>query len=383
MSNSYEEQAYNCENSDCNTPTRAAGGCAADPVLVIRGESKPIVNAKGNHTALIDWIAFTVSRGDDRDWRWMRDCLKFAFDISPEAWQGTSKKWAGYQHRVDLIHTEHRGESVNLGLVGWGGDSQNGTMHASLNAQACARVTDWQQVMEWGDSVGATIKRVDVAHDDFEGKILTIEQVRQWYEAGLFSTNGRPPVAELIDDLGSGKGKTFYIGNRVHGKLARFYEKGKKEGDPESPWVRAEVEWRNKNREIPWNIVVNPGQYLAGAYPCLEYLSLEQSRIKTVKHAASINYSGMVNWLRNSAGKSLNVMLQVEGDATTVLEIVRRDGAPKRLEPYVGLKGAMPVKNGGISDITQGVKIAQNESDAVGFTGTMPEMQESHENAEP
>ena len=71
----------------------------------------------------------------------MRDCLKFVFEIQPEAWKGTNRKWSGYQHRVDLIHPGERGESLNLGLFAYGGDSQKGTMHTSLNAQACARIT--------------------------------------------------------------------------------------------------------------------------------------------------------------------------------------------------------------------------------------------------
>lgn len=215
-------------------------------------------------------------------------------------------------------------------------------MHVSLNAQACARINDWQLVQDWGITVEATITRVDAAHDDLDGKTLTIATVRKWYEEGLFSANGRPPAAELIDDLNSGKGKTFYIGSRVNGKLARFYEKGKKEGDPESVWLRAEVEWHNKSRVIPWDILTRPGNYLAGAYPCLGYLSTEQEKIKTIKRAASINYAGMVKWLKSSAGKSVNVMLQVEGDAEKVLEQIRRDGSPKRLEPYVGMKDVLP-----------------------------------------
>lgn len=138
-----------------------------------------------------------------------------------------------------------RGESINLGLVAYGGESQNGTMHASLNGTACARIKDWEQIHAWGESVGAHITRADTAHDDFTGEILNIEQVRNWYSEGFFSSSGRPPTAQLVDDLGSGKGKTFYIGNRAHGKLTRFYQKGKKAGDANSPWVRAEVEWRN------------------------------------------------------------------------------------------------------------------------------------------
>lgn len=313
----------------------AAGAAPPSPVLVTRGESNSGDETTGNQTALIDWLAFTVHPGKGIDWLWMRDCLKHVFEISPEAWTGTNKKWSGYTHRVDLIHPGQRGESINLGLVAYGGDRQKGTIHASLNAQACARITDWQQVMDWGESVGANITRVDCAHDDFDGKILTVEKAMQWYADGFFTTNGRPPAAELIHNMDSSKGNTFYVGKRIHGKLLRIYEKGKKEGDSNSPWVRAEVEFHNKSRVIPWDIVINPGHYLAGAYPCLSYLSTEQSRIKTITKLADITYDSMVKWLNTAAGKSLNAMLLVEDDVNSILEKVRRDGFPKRLEPYI------------------------------------------------
>ncbi len=317
--------------------TLCGAPATTSPVLVTRGET-----THTNQIALIDWLAFTIHPAEGRDWRWLRTALKEIFNVPEKAWIGTKKKWSGYQHRVDLINPLDRGESINLGLVAYGGKSQKGTMHVSLNGQACARIQDWFLVHDWSDSVNAVITRVDTAHDDFEGETININIIRKWYEDGLFSFNGRPPTAELIDDLGSGKGKTFYVGNRTNGKLVRFYEKGKKEGDPTSPWFRAEVEWHNKNRIIPWDIVINPGDYLAGAYPCLEYLSIKQEKIKTLQRAGTINYDHMVKWLRNAAGKSLNAMLRVEnGNNEVVLEQLVREGLPKRLEPYAGLDNVL------------------------------------------
>jgi len=325
---------------DNGAPACAAGGASEPSRLVIRDETTntPVIP---DSTAFIDWLSFTVYPSEGRNWMWLRGCLQFIFEIQPQAWRGTNKRWSGYTHRVDLVHTGQRGETISLGLVAYGGESQRGTMHVSLNAQACALVKDWQQVMEWGDSVGATITRVDCAHDDLEGKILTIEQVRRWYTEGLFSVTGRPPNAHLHDDLDSGKGKTFYIGNRAHGKLARFYEKGKQLGDPKSLWMRAEVEYRNTSREVLWDILINPGHYLAGAYPCLAYLSEIQSRIKTIKKAGSISYEKMSAWVSTAAGKAINVMIMVEGDESAVIKLIRREGTPKRLQPYVGIDGAL------------------------------------------
>jgi phage replication initiation protein len=272
----------------------------------------------------------------------VQSVLHHVFEVPANAWQGTDRRWCGYRHRVDLIQPSDRGESLPLGLVAWGGESQLGTVHVELNGQACARLVEWDEIRTWGESAGARITRVDAAHDDFNGVTVNIAQARAWFEGVGFSANGRPPQAELIDDLGSGKGKTLYVGNRAFGKLCRVYEKGKKEGDPASPWCRVEVEWRNKGREIPWDILTRPADYLAGAYPCLRYLSVRQERIRTVRRAAAIQYPRMVEWVKSAAGKALNVIHQVEGgDANAVLMQVLREGAPKRLEPFTSWPGML------------------------------------------
>lgn len=325
------------------TPDRgtAAAGCGGHPVRVIRGESGEAPRTPNEARALIDWLAFTVPPKAGRDWRWMRAAHDAIFNIQPESWQGVDRKWSGYAHRVDLIHPGERGETIPLGLFAYGGESQLGTLHTSLNAQGCARISDWNRVKDWLVTVDASITRVDCAHDDFEGRFLTIAQAITWYREGAFNTNGRPPKARHIDDMGSGQGQTFYVGNRAHGKLLRFYEKGKKEGDPASPWVRVEVEFRNKSRRIPPEILQYPGRYLAGSYYCLRYLDHTQSRIQTIRKAGTSNYKQMVDHLRHSAGKGLNAMYLKEGDAESVLALVRREGVPKRLAPYLSGPGGI------------------------------------------
>jgi phage replication initiation protein len=196
-------------------------------------------------------LAFTVPPAEERDWFWLRRELEDVCGLDCRWWESKSRKWSGYRYRLDAYYPGERGERVHLGLAAWGGESQRGTLHVSLNGQGAAHVEDFGGPKAWG-GVKASITRVDVAYDDFEGRTVDIETARRWYGEGGFTSSGRPPTAELIDDLGSGRGKTFYVGNRGHGKLCRVYEKGRKEGDPTSPWVRVEVEWRNKNREIPW-----------------------------------------------------------------------------------------------------------------------------------
>jgi phage replication initiation protein len=176
------------------------------------------------------------------------------------------------------------------------------------------------------------ITRIDLAHDDFGGQTVSVAQARAWYDEGHFNTGGRTPEARLVDDLGSDKGKTLYVGHRQNGKLCRVYEKGKQLGDPQSPWCRAEVEFRAKSRVIPHDILVRPSDYLAGAFPCLAYLSLRQDKVRTLKKSAEIGYRRVVECLRTQYGPALNLMLRVEGgDPFAVLEQAMRPGTPKRL----------------------------------------------------
>lgn len=293
-----------------------------EPRRVTRGETHPEANRSGN-IAFLDWFAVTVKPPLAQGLAWVRHSLAITFCIPEDAWKSTGRGWNGYKHRVDL---------GPYGLLAFGGEAQKGTFHVELNAHACKLISDWNAVRVWGQTYEAKITRVDLAHDDFTGDQINISKALEWFREGQFSTNGRPPAAQFIDDLGSNKGKTLYIGQRTSGKLLRVYEKGKQLGDPASTWVRAEVELHNKGRHIPWNAVTCSSMYLAGAYPALGFLSAEQDRLRTTQRAGQISYETMVKNLRTQGGKSLNVMCQVlQGDAGAVLVQLVRDGAPKRL----------------------------------------------------
>ena len=306
---------------------RGTGAQSAAPRLVITGgNSFPSEALQKPSVALahIDWFAFTITPPDGCGLLDLFPDLVKLFDIRDIT--STGKGWLGYDERYNL---------GDAGLLAHGGDSQRGSIHVELNATGCTRVTDWDKVMEWGMAHKVTITRVDLAHDDLEGKTVSIEVALQWLDAGDFTTNGRPPDSLLFDDLGSGKGKTLNVGNRKNGKLCRIYEKGRQLGNPLSPWVRIEVEFRNKSRVIPWDTLINPGHYLAGAYPCLGFLSETQVKIRTITKAVTISYARAVHHAEQMVGKLINVMMQFHGgDSLAVVNKLRRDGIPRRLQNY-------------------------------------------------
>lgn len=274
-------------------------------------------------SAFIDWFACSFVPPDADAIQTVREWLANVFSVEPSAWKHTGNGWNGYTTRVNL---------EGRGLLAYGGERQRGTIHLELDAHGCALVPDWTFVRAWGDSVGARITRVDLAHDDFTGNRASIEVMRHWLEEGGFTSAGRPPRARLIDDMGSNEGKTLYIGKRAHGKVLRGYEKGKQLGRTSDPWFRIEVELRNKNREIPWEVVTDPGKYFAGAYPCLAEFNNEQCRLATTRRALELSYDRMERWVGDAAGRALNAMLMAnEGDASAVLSRVVRPGLPKRL----------------------------------------------------
>jgi hypothetical protein len=189
--------------------------------------------------------------------RWLIGQFFKVFGLPEVAIEPTNSGWNGYDYRVNI------GEHGQYGLIAFGGNNQRGTFHVELNATACALVTDWNTIRQWGESNEARITRVDLAHDDMEAKAVSIAMARAWYEAGEFTSNGRPPAAKLIDDMGSGKGKTLYIGSRESGKLLRVYEKGR-HSDPSVLW---RVSWNcaAKPRDTAGRAVLPPP--LAGVIP--------------------------------------------------------------------------------------------------------------------
>jgi phage replication initiation protein len=299
---------------DVAQATRTRGVEAA-----IESQPRPVTRGESHPTAHIDWFACTFLSGVVRT----ATIIESVFLIPKSEWKPRGGGWQGYETRVDL---------GGFGVLAYGGEHQRGTAHLELNAHGCARIEDWNAVRIWCESYGVRITRIDLAHDDFSGETISIAKARAWFEEGLFTTGGRSPHARLVDDLGSDKGKTLYIGQRQNGKLCRVYEKGKQLGDPQSPWCRVEVELRAKSRVIPHDVLLRASDYLAGAFPCLAYLSQRQDKVRTLKKSAEIGYARMVDCLRTQYGPALHVMLMVEGgDPFAVLEQAIRPGTPKRL----------------------------------------------------
>jgi phage replication initiation protein len=285
----------------------------------------PIPNESVNVTvAHVDWLGLTLRLPDGKGIHWLFDELQSVFGLPVTKIK--SAGWNGYDRRAEM--GKH-------GLVAWGGKAQRGTAHVEVNGMGCAQIVDWAKVQSWGVQHHARITRIDLAHDDLEGVQCNIERTLEWHESGGFNCGGRNAKVKLAGDWHDlTDGRTIYIGTRGN-KMLRCYEKGKQLDDPESPWFRVELELRNKNRLLPWDMLTCAGHYLAGAYPCLAFLSAEQSKLRTTQKATIISLDCMTDNAARLSGKAINVLMQLHREnADAVIDLLRRDGIPKRLEPY-------------------------------------------------
>lgn len=299
------------------------GSRAASPRQVIRGESLTPPVTSNPRAALIDWLNFTFPfYFDGMRFIELSNRLGAAFGFAPGA--SRNKGHLGYSDSWELGN--------GYGILATGGQAQGNTCLVSLNGSGCAPVKDWQAVHALLRSVDARITRIDLAYDDFQG-VYNIIAALEMQALGKFASQGRPPAAQYVTDFDSGQGKTLYVGSRDNGKLLRVYEKGKQLGDPLSPWVRWEVELHNKDRTIPPEVLLRPGDYLAGAYPCLAWVSETQDRIKTTRQQLKISFDHLVKYCRQSYGKLVYVMHEGLGyDPRDIVERLSVVGIPPRLD---------------------------------------------------
>ena len=278
------------------------------------------------HSAITDWLNFTFPFKPSKD---------RLGEFFPRLFGALSKKFSPAVERPLGKHAYER--SYQLGetkaLFACGGNRD--TALVSLNGDACALVHDWAAAMEFGErELRGRITRWDGAVDDYLGK-HSVDGAISLYTEGLFGAGGRLPKLRQYGNWLSpdGSGRSVEIGNRKNGKRLLVYEKSMQLGAKFHPWTRWELSLGNHNREIPWSVLLQPGQYVAGAYPkALAWVREEMSRIATLQKQTQISYEHGVKHGSLQVGRLINVMLQVEGSPERVVEMLIRPGHPRRLQ---------------------------------------------------
>ena len=241
------------------------------------------------------------------------------------------------------------GETSALLCVG----GQAGTVLISLPGEACHIIENWPALVEYFEkSRSARITRWDGAVDDYAG-VHSVDWAEQQYLAGQFNAGGNKPSCKNAGNWTdpNGKGRTFYVGDRKNGKMIRVYEKGQQLGALWHPWVRWEVELHNRDRVVPWEVLLDPASYFVGSYPlALSWVQEKMTRIRTIRKQTTISYEHLTTYAAIAYGPLLNVMLEVEGSPDAVMEKLYRHGIPRRLRhaavdrpsEFISSKGVIP-----------------------------------------
>lgn len=230
------------------------------------------------------------------------------------------------------------GVPLHVGRVDFGGEHHGGRARLDLTGSGCSRVRSFDFLRRVFEAFNeATLTRVDLAVDALEGE-FTVEDARDWWQSGDFraGTSGANPRHSAIGDWFGEKpvhGRTFEVGRRENGKMCRVYEKGRQLGDPDSEWTRFEVEIRNNDRDIPFDILTRCDEYFVGAYKCLARLiEAAAERVKLHQKEGDIALAVMVSHQKNSYGQVVDVMRVMGMSADQIVNEISRPGIPKRLE---------------------------------------------------
>jgi len=309
----------------------ASGAPAPSPRPVTRGESTR-QGFEGEQRSKIDWLNATFD-GPDLTPRGFADMLSLYMGGRPV---GLVERGGLFGFSTRLILSIYVGAVMaEIGSLAFGGESQRGRWLLQLTGRGCSMVTDWPALQAMLEDLGATLTRVDVAVDFLEGE-YTVDDAVAMVESDGFTNGGRRPSTQVAGDwLDRVQGRTLYVGKAANGKTLRVYEKGRQLGDLDSDWVRYEVQFGNRDRVIPYDVLTCPDRFFAGAYPALESMIDSCSeRIQTVSKEAETSLAHLLYHAKRCYGKVIHAIQAASGVSDTdLIEEIRINRVPRRVSP--------------------------------------------------
>lgn len=288
----------------------------------------------------IDWLhASWEVRGADGDPVWVRDMI--FTDDAFRFIRREGKGLFGFAESEDVMYPVG-GELQRVAVLAWGGQGKQADMaFLQVTGTGCNALhlnddrLDRQNLRTVLQSVNATITRLDIC---FDTESIGVMDCWQAYQSGLFQRQSARPSYDQAGDWleHQGRGRTLYIGKAKNGKLIRCYEKGKQLGDPDSPWLRLEVQWGNRDRVIPYDALVDTDEYFVGAAPFFSTVLASVPRmVKTISKGAAIVAEKLVHHGREAYGRLIHQLVLAKVSAENIVSLLRREGAPKRMVPFV------------------------------------------------
>lgn len=289
---------------------------------------------------------------------------EFIFEVSLTLQKIFGADFGNVSYNGKGIHFYKYGFSIGnddakLGTIAVGG--QNNTVLIMITGTGCQFADNYWEYNLYDflkhDAKRAKLTRIDLAHDDFEGAYSSPEIADEADSQGMFALTNKMPTVQHLGDWKrpTGLGRTFQVGKRENGKLYRGYEKGKKFGDADSPWFRSEIEFGTAGRHLPFEMLISPTEYFAGAYPyCLELIEHAKgelfdkvSRVPCTKKEAEISLEKSLAIWKHQAGRyiaayrELFVKKDANGnivpDDSLILDLLqtdKKDFYPKRLRVH-------------------------------------------------
>lgn len=206
--------------------TRAAAWPAARPAdaaidaprLVIRGESLSDNSGAQPESlavaALTDWLNVTFRWPDEAD-------TKLFFERFSESTDGV---FGGMTDRRCGLHGWTHSFCFDRGTVMFARGGQRGTALLSMPGEGCSFVQNWAALQRLlRDEFAGRITRWDGAADDYEGQ-HSVDMAVELYKLGGFKCGGREPTPAMHGNwlTPDARGRTFEVGARRNGKLARI-----------------------------------------------------------------------------------------------------------------------------------------------------------------
>lgn len=327
---------------------------ATFPPALIGGEENVISPMKkGSDTPVdvsVDWLTISVTADPLKS---LVDEIEFVEKAivgwPMRALHRTEKNLTGCQETWELVGVDpETGEAVPLFKVGHMSETTTGLAYVVMSIPGhCCPHFDMGKLAELGKQAKARITRVDLAADDFTGH-FSVHRAKCIYAKGGFQSKGKtrgsmPKFTEIKSGRGAeSHGKTFYVGDRKNGKMLRVYEKGLKDDPTRPQWVRWEVQFGNKDRELAWEMLSNPAAYFLGAYAPFEKLfagriqNASPKYIKTEYEAKSAqSMEKLIGHIRTQYGKTLRVAHEKAKaggfDIEQMFAMIERTGVPRTL----------------------------------------------------
>lgn len=216
------------------------------------GSDTGVQRTKGTR-ALVDWLSFTL-HGD-----WTVDKVCSLLGLTD--WIELDHGFMGYRRarQSGSVRVLHDG-TPEMGV------------HVIMSGSACREmeqlglIRDWSAYLRDLIALGASITRLDIAFDDFDG-LLSLDEVVSYWERGWVVTRWRGLTDINARGPAGGKdpgGRTLQIGSRSSATYLRIYDKAK-EQKVDGHWVRVELEMKKERAQAAAEAIARDGlSYIVG-----------------------------------------------------------------------------------------------------------------------